>query len=85
MASGRIPNLMDEALDRLLRKFQFLEIGDATQVPQLAEWTAKARRVLELTRPTRDLSESDERFILAAGNSDWDAPDLITAFGARAL
>ena len=77
LESGRVASSYISALKaEVAHRFEFREV--AAMPPGAAAWRLKAKRVLELSRAARDLTEADEEFILACDNgTDWDDREKI--------
>ena len=72
LESGRVSKTYADAINAEIdSSFRYRQV---TVLPQeAAEWQAKSRRIMELSRPARDLTPQDEVDILAIDNGDWDS------------
>lgn len=70
MESARVAKAYTNSLRNTVSKwFKFVRVR---RLPEGAEdWAQRSRQVLEQTRGAQDLSEEQERVLLAAANGDW--------------
>ena len=69
--SGKISGDHANAIrDIASRRFKFTPVNEFPA--SAAAWHAKAKAVLQKSRPTGDLTLADEAYILAIDNANWD-------------